>query len=81
MSALQNAGLYNAEVRINDGTDIDSVGFEAWFAANRREVRIQQDDDPEDGFDSVRKLQKIIKFIIYLDDAMGKTQYLFIEIL
>ena len=80
LSALQNAGLYNAEVRVNDGTDIDSVGFEAWFAANRREVRIQQDDDPEDGFDGGAKTPKDYK-VYYLSggpSAMGKTQYLFI---
>ena len=80
LSALQNAGLYNAEVRVNDGTDIDSVAFEAWFVASRREIRIQQDDDPEDGFDGGAKTPKDYK-VYYLSggpSAMGKTQYLFI---
>jgi hypothetical protein len=80
VSALQNAGLYTAEVRVNDGTDFDSVSFEAWFAANRREVRIQQDDDPEDGFDGGAKTPKDYK-VYYLSggpSAIGKTQYLFI---
>ena len=80
ISALQNAGLYNAEVRVNDGTDFDSVGFEAWFVASRRDVRIQQDDDPEDGFDGGAKTPKDYK-VYYLSggpSATGKTQYLFI---
>jgi len=80
VSALQNAGLYTAEVRVSDGTDFDSVGFEAWFVASRREVRIQQDDDPEDGFDGGAKTPKDYK-VYYLSggpSAIGKTQYLFI---
>ena len=56
--SLQNAGLYDAEVRVFDGVDFDSVSFEAWFVASRREVRIQQDDDPEDGFDGGAKNSK-----------------------
>jgi hypothetical protein len=78
--SLQNAGLYDAEVRVFDGVDFDSVSFEAWFVANRREVRIQQDDDPEDGFDGGAKTPKDYK-VYYLSggpSAMGKTQYLFI---
>ena len=78
--SLQNAGLYDAEVRVFDGVDFDSVSFEAWFVASRREVRIQQDDDPEDGFDGGAKTPKDYK-VYYLSggpSAMGKTQYLFI---
>ena len=78
--SLQNAGLYDAEVRVSDGVDFDSVSFEAWFVASRREVRIQQDDDPEDGFDGGAKTPKDYK-VYYLSggpSAMGKTQYLFI---
>lgn len=78
--SLNNAGFYNAEVRVTDGIDISNVNFEAWFVANRREVRIQQDDDPEDGFDGGAKTPKDYK-IYYLSggpSAMGKTQYLFI---
>ena len=78
--SLQNAGLYDAEIRVSDGVDFDSVSFEAWFVANRREVRIQQDDDPEDGFDGGAKTPKDYK-VYYLSggpSAMGKTQYLFI---
>ena len=45
--SLQNAGLYDAEVRVFDGEDYDFVTFEAWFVSNRSELRIQQDDDPE----------------------------------
>mgnify|MGYP001248298461 FL=1 len=77
--SLQNAGLYDAEVRVSDGVDFDSVSFEAWFVASRREVRIQQDDDPEDGFDGGAKTPKDYK-VYYLSggpSAMGKTQYFY----
>jgi hypothetical protein len=78
--SLQNAGLYDAEVRVFDGEDYDFVTFEAWFVSNRSELRIQQDDDPEDGFDGGDKSPKDYK-IYYLSggpSAMGRTKYLFI---
>jgi hypothetical protein len=78
--SLQNAGLYEAEVRVFDGEDYDVVTFEAWFVSNRSELRIQQDDDPEDGFDGGDKSPKDYK-IYYLSggpSAMGRTKYLFI---
>jgi hypothetical protein len=78
--SLQNAGLYDAEVRVFDGEDYDFVTFEAWFVSNRSELRIQQDDDPEDGFDGGEKSPKDYK-IYYLSggpSAMGRTKYLFI---
>ena len=78
--SLQSAGLYDAEVRVFDGEDYDFVTFEAWFVSNRSELRIQQDDDPEDGFDGGDKSPKDYK-IYYLSggpSAMGRTKYLFI---
>ena len=77
---LQNAGLYTAEVRVFDGEDYDSETFEAWFVSNRREIRIQQDTDPDDGFSGGAKQARDYK-TYYLSggpNAMGKTQYLFI---
>ena len=77
---LQNAGLYTAEVRVFDGVDYDSETFEAWFVSNRREIRIQQDTNPDDGFSGGDKQARDYK-TYYLSggpNAMGKTQYLFI---
>ena len=78
--SLNNAGFYNAEVRVFDGEDYDSAAFDAWFVSNRSEIRIQQDDDPEDGFDGGDKSPKDYR-VYYLSggpSAMGKTKYLFI---
>ena len=58
LSTLQNGGLYNAEIKVSDGEDFSAIAFESWFAGNRRTITIQQDDDPEDGFDGGAKTAK-----------------------
>mgnify|MGYP001260502929 CR=1 FL=1 len=58
LSSLQRGGLYDAEIRVFDGDNYDSVIFESWFAGNRRTITIQQDVDPTDGFDGGEKVSK-----------------------
>ena len=80
LTSLRNAGLFTAEIRVSDGEDIDSETFDAWFVANKRVVRIQQDSDPEDGFDGGQKSPRDYS-IYYLSggpNSIGKTKYLFI---
>ena len=80
LSALQNGGLYNAEIRASDGIDFNAISFESWFAGNRRTITIQQDDDPEDGFDGGAKTSKDYE-IYYLSggpNSLAGTTYLFV---
>ena len=80
LSNLENGGLYNAEIRASDGADSSSISFESWFAGNRRTVTIEQDDDPEDGFDGGAKTSKDYE-IYYLSggpNSLAGTKYLFV---
>ena len=80
LSALQNGGLYTAEIRASDGIDFSAISFESWFAGNRRTITIQQDDDPEDGFDGGNKTPKDYE-IYYLSggpNSLAGTTYLFV---
>ena len=81
LTDLKTAGLYNAELTVNDGENSSILTFQAWFAANKQNITIQQDVDPEDGFGS--EGQKIAKEyqLYYLSGkptSGGKTKYLFI---
>ena len=80
LSTLQNGGLYTAEIRASDGIDFSAISFESWFAGNRRTITIQQDDDPEDGFDGGDKTPKDYE-IYYLSggpNSLAGTTYLFV---
>ena len=80
LSPLQNGGLYTAEIRASDGIDFSAISFESWFAGNRRMITIQQDDDPEDGFDGGAKTAKDYE-IYYLSggpNSLAGTTYLFV---
>ena len=80
LSNLENGGLYNAQIRASDGVDSSSISFESWFAGNRRTVTIEQDDDPEDGFDGGAKTPKDYE-IYYLSggpNSLAGTKYLFV---
>ena len=80
LSTLQNGGLYNAEIKVSDGEDFSAIAFESWFAGNRRTITIQQDDDPEDGFDGGAKTAKDYE-IYYLSggpNSLAGTKYLFV---
>ena len=80
LSSLQTGGFYTAEVRVFDGSNYDSVNFESWFVGNRRIITIQQDVNPEDGFDGGEKISKDYE-IYYLSggpDSLAGTKYLFV---
>ena len=82
LSGLQKAGLYNAQLRANDGTSNGVVSFESWFVSNKTTVTIQQDDDPEDGFGADGGTKTPKDYIVYYlsgnPSSLGKTKYLFI---
>jgi hypothetical protein len=80
LSNLQNGGLYTAQIQVSDGTDTSSISFESWFAANKRTITIEQDDDPEDGFEGGAKTSKDYE-IYYLSggpNSLAGTKYLFV---
>ena len=80
LSSLQKAGLYSAALRADDGVNKATVLFESWFISNKTTVTIEQDDDPEDGYDGGDKTSKDY-FVYYLSGnstSFGKTKYLFV---
>ena len=80
LSSLERGGLYDAEIRVFDGNNYNSVIFESWFAGNRRTITIQQDVDPTDGFEGGQKISKDYE-IYYLSggpDSSAGTKYLFV---
>ena len=80
LSSLQKAGLYSAALRADDGVNKGTVLFESWFISNKTTVTIEQDDDPEDGYDGGDKTSKDY-FVYYLSGnstSFGKTKYLFV---
>jgi hypothetical protein len=82
LSSLQKAGLYNAQLRVNDGNSIGAIGLESWFVSNKITVTIQQDDDPEDGFGANGGTKTPKDYIVYYlsgnPSSLGRTKYLFI---
>ena len=80
LSALQNGGLYTAEIRASDGIDFSAISFESWFAGNRRTITIQQDDNPDDGFDGGAKTPKdyVVYYLSGGPNSSGATKYLFV---
>ncbi len=51
LSTLENAGLYDASIKVSDTSTSASLFFTSWFISNKTTVTIEQDDTPEDGFD------------------------------
>jgi hypothetical protein len=80
LSSLQKGGLYTAEIRVFDGSNYDSISFESWFAGNRRTITIQQDVEPDDGFDGGEKVSKDyeIYYLLGSQDSLAETKYLFV---
>jgi hypothetical protein len=80
LSALQSAGLYNAEIIVSDGSSTNSLNFSSWFVSNKSTITIQQDDDPEDGFDGGDKTPKdyIVYYLSGSPSSLARTKYLFI---
>ena len=50
LSSLEEAGLFDASVRVSDSASSTSFNFTSWFISNKTTVTIEQDDTPEDGF-------------------------------
>lgn len=80
LSTLQTAGLFTAEINISDGTSTTSLVFESWFVSNKSTKTIQQDNDPEDGFEGGDKTPKdyIVYYLSGSPSSLGRTKYLFI---
>lgn len=80
LSSLQTAGLFTAEINISDGTLTTSLVFESWFVSNKSTKTIQQDNDPEDGFEGGDKTPKdyIVYYLSGSPSSLGRTKYLFI---
>ena len=80
LSTLQTAGLFTAEINISDGTSTTSIVFESWFVSNKSTKTIQQDNDPEDGFEGGDKTPKdyIVYYLSGSPSSLGRTKYLFI---
>ena len=80
ISQLTTAGLYTASIRAYDGTNRGSSLFETWFVSNKTTVTINQDDDPEDGYNGGAKTPTDY-YVYYLSGnptSMGASKYLFI---
>lgn len=81
LSNLRTAGLYTAQLNVSDGEDTSSLNLEAWFAADKKTITINQDDDPEDGFGNEGAKTPKQYRVYYLsgnDTSKGLTKYLFI---
>jgi len=80
ISQLTTAGLYTASIRAYDGAIRGSSLFETWFVSNKTTVTINQDDDPEDGYNGGAKTPTDY-YVYYLSGnptSMGASKYLFI---
>ena len=80
LSGLQTAGLYEAQLSVSDGNNSSSLSFESWFVSNKTTATIQQDDDPEDGFDGGDKTPKdyLVYYLSGSPSSLARTKYLFI---
>lgn len=80
LSKLENAGLYDASIKVSDTSTSASLFFTSWFISNKTTVTIEQDDTPEDGFDGEDKTPK--DYLVYQlsgsSSSKGKTKYLFV---
>ena len=80
LSTLTNAGLFNTEIIISDGSLSNSDMFTTWLISNKTTVTINQDDNPDDGFDGGAKTQKdyYVYYLVGGDASFGRTDYLFV---
>jgi len=80
LSSLEEAGLFDASVRVSDSASSTSFNFTSWFISNKTTVTIEQDDTPEDGFDGDDKTLK--DYMVYQlsgsPTSRGRTGYLFV---
>jgi len=80
LSSLSAAGLFNAEIIVSDGNLTGSDTYSTWHISNKTTVTINQDDDPEDGYDGGAKTEKDyhVYYVIGNPSSTGRTKYLFI---
>ena len=76
-------GLFDTELTVADNEDVSTLTFETWYVGSREVVTIQQDDDPEDGFDGGAKTPKDYNVYYLIGgkgefETIGQTKYLFI---
>ena len=80
LTSLTSAGLFDAEIIVSDGnlTGIDT--YTTWHISNKTVVTINQDDNPEDGFDGGAKTEKdyYVYYLVGNPSSKGRTKYLFI---
>ncbi len=80
LSSVSTGGLFNTEITVTDGALSDSDLFTTWLISNKTIVTINQDVNPEDGFDGGEKIAKDY-YVYYLSGnptSRGRTKYLFI---
>ena len=76
-------GLFDTELIVGDSEDVATLTFETWYVGSREVVTIQQDDDPEDGFNGGAKTPKDYNVYYLIGgkgefETIGQTKYLFI---
>ena len=80
LSSLTSAGFFDAEIIVSDGDLTGSDTYSTWHISNKTIVTINQDDDPEDGFDGGSKTAKdyYVYYLVGDPSSRGRTKYLFI---
>ena len=58
LGSLALGGLFNVDLIVSDGENSAKIEFESWFVGYRETVTINQDVDPEDGFNGGEKILK-----------------------
>ena len=58
LTSLTSAGLFDAEIIVSDGSLTGVDTYTTWHISNKTVVTINQDDNPEDGFDGGAKTEK-----------------------
>ena len=59
LSSVSTGGLFNTEITVSDGALSGSDLFTTWLISNKTTVTINQDVNPDDGFDGGEKLSLI----------------------
>ena len=80
LSSVSTGGLFNTEITVSDGALSGSDLFTTWLISNKTTVTINQDINPDDGFDGGEKIAKDY-YVYYLSgnpNSRGRTKYLFI---
>jgi hypothetical protein len=80
LTSLTSAGLFDAEIIVSDGSLTGVDTYTTWHISNKTVVTINQDDNPEDGFDGGAKTEKdyYVYYLVGNPSSKGRTKYLFI---